>query len=560
MKRKYVIGVDFGTESGRVVLVDVQNGKEIASHVTFYSDGVIDEYLPGTDIRLDRDFALQNPDDYLEVLKCSIPEVLRQSSVDPSDVIGIGVDFTSCTILPVDACLTPLCRKPEWRNNPHSWVKLWKHHAAQDEANAINQFARERKEPWLLRYGGKISSEWMLPKVWQVLNEAPEVFEATDLFVEAVDWVVAQMTGVFKRSSCAAGYKGIWNKRIGYPSKEFLTALDPRLADLYETKLRGEIVPPGNKVGELTTEMAAEIGLKPNIAVAAGIIDAHAGVLGTGVADIGKMVMVMGTSACHMLLSDKEVLVEGISGVVEDGIIPGLYAYEAGQSAVGDIFAWFVEQCVPAYVVEEAKKEGLSIHEYLEKKAGQLKPGESGLIALDWHNGNRTPFVDADLSGLILGQTLLTKPEEQYRAFIEATAFGTRTIIETFRKRGVQIDELYACGGLPHRNRLLMQIYADVVNMEIRVSATTLTSAIGAAILGAVAAGSMNGGYDSIIDATRKMAELKGETFRPNPENVTIYEELYKEYVALSEYFGLRTDTVMKRLKKIKEKYTRGAS
>jgi L-ribulokinase len=550
---KYALGIDFGTESGRAVLVEVNTGEEIATHVTPYPDGVIDERLPGTGIKLDPDFALQNPDDYLEVLKRSVPEVLRQSGVDPSDVIGIGIDFTSCTILPVDGNLDPLCRKPEWRYNPHAWVKLWKHHAAQDEANVINRIAKELGEPWLQRYGGKISSEWMLPKVWQVLNEAPEVFEAADLFMEAVDWVIAKLTGVFKRNSCAAGYKGTWHKRDGYPSKEFLSALDPKLVNLYETKLRGDVVSLGSKAGELIPEMADQMGLKPGTAVAVGIIDAHAGVPGMGVVTPGKMVMVMGTSTCHMLLSDKEVLVEGISGVVEDGIIPGLYAYEAGQVAVGDIFAWFVEQGVPAYVVEDAKVARISVHEYLEERASRLRPGESGLIALDWHNGNRTPLVDANLSGLIVGQTLLTKPEEIYRALIEATAFGTRMIIDTFRKSGIDITELYACGGLPHKNRLLMQIYADVTNMEIKVSASTLTPAIGAAMLGAVAAGSINGGYDSIVDAAKKMARLKDESFRPIPKNVAIYEELYKEYVTLHDYFGRGINNVMKRLRELRE-------
>jgi L-ribulokinase len=550
---KYALGIDFGTESGRAVLVEVNTGEEIATHVTPYPDGVIDERLPGTGIKLDPDFALQNPDDYLEVLKRSVPEVLRQSGVDPSDVIGIGIDFTSCTILPVDGNLDPLCRKPEWRYNPHAWVKLWKHHAAQDEANVINRIAKELGEPWLQRYGGKISSEWMLPKVWQVLNEAPQVFEAADLFMEAVDWVIAKLTGVFKRNSCAAGYKGTWHKRDGYPSKGFLSALDPKLVNLYETKLRGDVVSLGSKAGELIPEMADQMGLKPGTAVAVGIIDAHAGVPGMGVVTPGKMVMVMGTSTCHMLLSDKEVLVEGISGVVEDGIIPGLYAYEAGQVAVGDIFAWFVEQGVPAYVVEDAKVARISVHEYLEERASRLRPGESGLIALDWHNGNRTPLVDANLSGLIVGQTLLTKPEEIYRALIEATAFGTRMIIDTFRKSGIDITELYACGGLPHKNRLLMQIYADVTNMEIKVSASTLTPAIGAAMLGAVAAGSINGGYDSIVDAAKKMARLKDESFRPIPKNVAIYEELYKEYVTLHDYFGRGINNVMKRLRELKE-------
>jgi L-ribulokinase len=552
-QKKYSIGIDYGTESGRAVLVDILTGEIIVTHVTPYKDGVIDHKLPNSSITLDPDFALQNPADYLSVLTTSVPEVIRQSEVNPQDVIGIGVDFTSCTILPIDDQLEPLCFKESFRENPHAWVKLWKHHAAQDEANRINEIVLKRGEEWLKRYGGKISSEWMLPKVWQVLDEAPEVFDKASYFIEAADWVIAKMTGILKRNSCAAGYKGTWHKQEGYPSPEFLSILDPRLENLYETKLRGEVVSIGSKVGELTVEMAKLMGLEPGTAVAAAIIDAHAGVPGVGVIEPGKMVLVMGTSTCHMLLSEKEVHVEGISGVVEDGIIPGYYGYEAGQSAVGDIFAWFVEENVPAYIHEEAKKENISVHELLEKKALNLKPGESGLIALDWHNGNRTPLVDTDLSGLLLGITLATKPEEIYRAFIEATAFGTKSIIDTFIQNGIEVSELYACGGLPHRNRLLMQIYADVTNMEIKISNTTLTPAIGAAMFGAVAAGRKNGGFDSVVEAAKKIPGLKEETFKPIPENVEVYKILYQEYCNLQKYFGRGENCVMKHLKELKE-------
>ena len=552
MNRKYAIGVDYGTESGRAVLVDVSNGEVIATHVTAYNDGVIDQQLPGSSIRLDHDFALQNPNDYLTVLSTSVPEVIKTSGISPDKVIGIGIDFTASTILPTDNQLEPLCFKEQYKDNPHAWVKLWKHHAAQEEANKINQIALEQGEEWLKRYGGKISSEWMLPKVWQILNESPEIFDETEYFLEAADWITSKMIGSIKRNSCAAGYKGTWHKKEGYLSPEFLNLLDPRLRDIYGTKLRGEVASTGTNAGVLTGEIAELMGLSPGIAVAVGIIDAHAGVPGVGVSGPGKMVMVMGTSTCHMLLSENEVYVEGISGVVEDGIIPGLFAYEAGQAAVGDIFAWFTDHNVPAYIKEEAEKEGVSLHQLLEKKAGMLKPGGSGLIALDWHNGSRTPLVDADLSGVMIGLTLSTKPEEIYRALIEATAFGTRSIIDTFRNNNVEITELYACGGLPHRNKLLMQIYADVTNMEIKISDSTITPAIGAAMFGAVAAGSKNGGYDSIETAAKKMSKLKEETYKPIKENVLIYEELYKEYIRLQEYFGRGENNVMKRLKEMK--------
>ncbi|WP_426452218.1 ribulokinase [Paenibacillus sp. S-38] len=550
---KYAIGIDYGTESGRALLVNLSSGEEVATHVTPYPHGVIDEVLPDSGVKLEYDWALQHPADYIEVLKRSVPAVMKESGVDAADVIGIGIDFTACTMLPVDETGTPLCFKPELKELPHSWPKLWKHHAAQDEANLMNEIAEERGEAFLPRYGGKISSEWMIAKIWQILNEAPDIYSRADRFVEAADWVVAQMTGSLTRNSCAAGYKAFWHKQHGYPSKEFFGALDPRLTNLTETKLRGEVLPLGTKAGELTAEMAELMGLPPGTAVAVGNVDAHAAVPAVGVVTPGKLVMAMGTSICHMLIGTEEKLVEGMCGVVEDGIIPGYLGYEAGQSAVGDIFAWYVEQAVPAYAADAAKAEGISVHEWLERRAASYKPGQTGLVALDWWNGNRSVLVDTNLTGLILGCTLLTKPEEIYRVLLEATAFGTRKIVDTFHESGVEVNELYACGGLPQRNRLLMQIYADVMNREIKIAASTQTPALGAAMFGAVAAGSARGGYDSIVEAAAQMARVREETYKPIPENVAVYEKLYQEYCRLHDYFGRGGNDVMKRLKAIKE-------
>ncbi|MDQ0192660.1 ribulokinase [Paenibacillus wynnii] len=556
MSKKYAIGVDYGTQSGRAVLVDLADGTEVADHVTPYPHHVIDEFLPGTGQKLEYDWALQHPADYIEVLKRSVPEVIRESGIDPADVVGLGIDFTACTMLPVNEKGEPLCLLPEYQENPHSWTKLWKHHAAQDEANEINRIAAERGEKWLPRYGGKISSEWMMAKVWQTLNEAPEIYEAADQFLEATDWVISQMTGNIVRNSCTAGYKAIWHKADGYPDKEFFKALDPRLENLTETKLRGEIAPLGTKAGELTPEMAEMIGLVAGTAVAVGNVDAHAAVPAVGVVTPGKLVMAMGTSICHMLLGDTEREVEGMCGVVEDGIIPGYFGYEAGQSAVGDIFEWYVEEAVPSYVTKAAAEEGVNVHEWLEKRAAAYNPGQTGLLALDWWNGNRSVLVDTNLTGLLLGCTLLTKPEEIYRTLLEATAFGTRKIVDAFHSNGVAVDVLYACGGLPQKNRLLMQIYADVTNREIKVAASKQTPALGAAMFGAVAAGSEKGGYDSIVDAAEKMARVREESYLPIPENVAVYEKLFQEYSRLHDYFGRGENNVMKHLKAIKEEAT----
>jgi L-ribulokinase len=550
--KRFTIGIDYGTGSGRAVLVDIHTGREEAVHVTAYRHGVIDEVLPSSGAKLKPDWALQHPQDYLEVLYNSVPAVIRESGIDPAQVIGLGIDFTACTMLPVDSSLQPLCLKNEWKERPHAWVKLWKHHAAQEEATAINRLAEARGEPWLKRYGGKLSSEWMLAKSLQLLKEDPEIYEQADLFLEAADWIVARMTGQVRRNSCTAGYKSVWHKTDGYPSKEFLAALHPGLAKLYSSKLRGDVYPLGSRAGGLLPQMAEAMNLCPGIAVAVGNIDAHAAVPAVGVVSPGKMVMVMGTSTCHMLLAEEEREVEGICGVVEDGIVPGLFGYEAGQSAVGDIFAWFVVESVPAYIQDEARQRGVSIHQLLEEKASALKPGESGLLALDWHNGNRSTLMDANLTGMMLGMTLGTKPEEMYRALLEATAYGTRTIVEAFRLGGLQVNELYACGGLPKRNKLLMQIYADVTNMEIRLSDTDLTPAIGAAMFAAVVAGGEAGGYDSIPEAAAHMARLREETVRPIPAHVAIYERLYQEYKRLHDLFGKDADSVMKRVRRMR--------
>ncbi|MFO7698677.1 MAG: ribulokinase [Anaerolineae bacterium] len=549
---KYAIGIDFGTESARAVLVRLSDGAELAAAVSEYADGVIDEVLPGTTIRLEPDWALQNAQDYVTAVKETVPRVLAESGVSPDDVIGIGIDFTACTMLPAKADGTPLSAVPEYKDNPHAWVKLWKHHAAQPEANDLNRVATERGETWLSRYGGKISSEWFFPKSLQILNEAPEIYEAADRLIEAADWIVWQLTGVETRNSCTAGYKAIWSKEEGFPSPDFFAALHPRMRNIVREKMKEEILPLGARAGGLTEEMARATGLRAGTAVAVANVDAHVAVPAATVIGTGRMVMIMGTSTCHMVVGESPKIVPGMCGVVEDGILPNLAGFEAGQSAVGDHFAWFVENCVPAAYEAEAESRGLNLHQLLEEKATALKVGESGLLALDWWNGNRSVLVDVDLTGLLLGATLATKPEEIYRALIEATAYGTRVIIESFVANGVPVNDLVAAGGLPERNRLFMQIYADVTGQEIKVVGTTQAGALGSAMHGAVAAGAAAGGYDTIEEAAAKMAHLKDETFRPNGENHAVYDRLYREYVILHDYFGRGENDVMKRLKALR--------
>ncbi|GAC1670868.1 MAG: ribulokinase [Candidatus Limnocylindrales bacterium] len=551
---RYAVGMDFGTGSGRAVLVDVADGRQLATAVADYSHGVIDDALPlgPGRVGLAPDWALQDPADYLRALRETIPAVVAASGVDPADVIGLGIDFTACTMLPVRADGTPLAEIPEFRANPHAWVKLWKHHAAQPEADRINAVATASGQDWLERYGGRISSEWFFAKALQILDEAPQVYAAADRLIEAADWIVWRLTGVETRNACTAGYKALWSKRDGFPDAAFFGRLDPRLASIVDDKMSRDIRFAGERAGGLSAEAAGWTGLPLGIAVAVANVDAHVAVPAATVVEPGRMVMIMGTSTCHMVLSAEERSVPGMCGHVEDGIIPGFVGYEAGQSAVGDHFSWFVENAVPEAYQREARERNLDIHVLLQEKASRLAVGESGLLALDWWNGNRSVLVDAGLGGLLIGATLATVPEEIYRALIEATAFGTRVIIETFEAHGVPIREIVACGGLADKSPLTMQIYADVSGRPFRLSASDQTPALGSAMFGAVAAGAAAGGHATIQDAAAAMARLQDRAYEPIPGNQARYDTLYREYVRLHDYFGRGGNDVMKVLKSLR--------
>jgi len=551
--KQYVIGVDFGTLSGRALLVDVRTGREIASAVHEYADGVIETNLPGDKKRLPPDTALQNPADYLRVLAVAIPKVLRLAKAGPEQVIGLGTDFTCCTMLPTKADGTPLCFDKKWRANPHAWVKLWKHHAAQPEANFINEIGHKGNEPFLAAYGGKYSSEWFFSKLLETVNHAPEVYDAAHRFIEAGDWIVWQLCGEEKRCSSAAGFKAMCVYPDGkggwtYPSPDFFLTLHPKLENVVAEKLSGQLYPLGTRAGGLTAAMAKLTGLREGTPVAVGNIDAHVAVPACTVTTPGKLVMIMGTSTCHLLIGETRREVEGICGVVKDGVVPGDWGYEAGQAGVGDLFAWYVNQGAPAHIHTQAKRRRVTVYQLLERQAAILEPGGSGLLALDWWNGNRSVLVDADLTGLIIGATLATQPHEIYRALIEATAFGTRKIIEAFTRKGVLIDELYACGGLAQKNPLLMQIYSDVTGRPIKVAESEQTCALGAAMQAAVAAGV----YPEIHAAAMKMAHVRKKSYQPNFKNKPVYDQLYKEYSRLHDLFGRDPGSTMKVLKRLK--------
>ncbi len=555
LRDQFLLGVDFGTESGRALLVNAADGSEAASAVYPYSHGVLDRQLPdGTP--LEADSALQDPDDYLRVFSEAVPQALQQAGIRPEQVIGIGTDFTASTCLPTRRDGTPLCREARYRANPHAWVKLWKHHASQAAAERINAQGQARGEKFIARYGGRYSAEWMFSKLLETLEKAPEIYRASERYLEAADWIVWQLTGAERRNTCTAGYKAMWfSDEGGFPAREFFASLDARFGDALD-KLTAEYHPLGQRAGGLTARMAGLSGLRPGTPVAIGNVDAHTAVPACTVTETGRLVMIMGTSICHMLLGAEKHMVEGMCGVVRDGIVPGTWGYEAGQSAVGDIFAWYFRACAPESAQSAARAAGLSLPDWLEREAARLQPGSSGLLALDWWNGNRSVLVNHHLSGVLLGATLQTRPEEMYRALLEATAFGTRVIVETLAAGGVPIHELVACSGLPVRNRLLMQIYADVTGKPIRVAASEQTCALGAALHAAVAAGA----YPDIRAAAQAMARLRPEAYQPNPQATRIYDRLYREYLTLHDYFGRGGNAVMQRLREIKAGIGAGVS
>jgi L-ribulokinase len=539
---RVVVGVDFGTLSGRALVVRVSDGAELGTAVHDYPHGVLDRQLPdGTPLA--PEWALQVADDYLDVLRNAVPAAVAAAGVDPVQVVGIATDFTACTMVPTTQDGTPLSEVTQWSGEPHAYVKLWRHHAAQGQADRLNDLARARGEVWLARYGGLISSEWEFAKGLQMLEEAPAVYAATAHFVEAADWIVWQLSGELTRNACTAGYKGIYQDGT-YPSREFLAALNPDFADFVAEKIDRPMARLGDRVGSLTAEAAKLTGLPEGIAVATGNVDAHVTAPAARAVGAGQMVAIMGTSTCHVMNGDVLREVPGMCGVVEGGITQGLWGYEAGQSGVGDIFGWYVEHQVPASCRDAAERAGLSVHEHLTALAGEQAIGEHGLVALDWHSGNRSVLVDHDLSGLVVGLTLATRPEDVYRALFEATAFGTRTIVEAFESAGVPVKELVVAGGLL-KNPLLMQIYADVTNLPLSTIGSTQGPALGSAIHAAVAAGQ----YSDVHAASEVMGRLDRGRYVPIPANVEAYDALYAEYRTLHDYFGRGANEVMHRLK-----------
>lgn len=543
---RHVIGIDYGTLSGRAVVVRVSDGQEVASAVHEYEHAVVDDTLPGSGERLPPEWALQVPDDYIAVLRTAVPQAVAAAGIDPASVIGIGVDFTACTLVPVAVDGTPLCNLDRFRNRKHAYVKLWKHHAAQPQADRITSLATSRGETWLPRYGGLISSEWQLAKGLQLFEEDRDLYDAMWRYVEATDWIVWQLGGAYGKNACTAGYKG--NLQDGaYPDADFLNALAPGFDSYVSDKIAGEIVQLGAVAGHLTQTAAGWTGLPVGIPVAAGNVDAHVASPAAMAVEPGQMVAIMGTSTCHIISDAGLHVVPGMCGVVDGGVISGMYGYEAGQSGVGDIFAWFTKNCVPQSYSDAAQAAGQNLHEYLTALASQQVVGEHGLVALDWWSGNRSVLVNHELSGVVLGLDLGTKPEDIYRALLESTAFGTRVIVETFISSGVPITEFVVVGGLK-RNALLMQIYADVLRLPLSLATSEQGPALGSAIHAAVAAGA----YPDVPAAAASMGRREYAAYRPNETDAATYDRLFTEYVKIHDYFGRGANDVMRRLKALR--------
>lgn len=557
MNQRYALGLDFGTNSCRSLLIDLESGAELGSSVFDYPSG-------SSGILLDpqnHNVARQNPQDYLDGLQSVITGALDQArqadlAFDASRVIGIGVDTTGSTPIPVNAEGTPLGVLPEFAGNLDAQVWLWRDHTAHAEAEEITALAAREYPAYLTKCGGRYSSEWFWSKILRLKRTAPAVFAAAHSFVEHCDYIPAVLCGTtvpsrIRRSICAAGHKALFHSSWGgLPSKEFLTKLDPALADLRD-RLYGEAFPSNEPAGKLCEDQAARLGLRPGIAVAVGAFDAHMGAVGAGIKD-GTLVKILGTSTCDLMIHPNQqplADIPGLCGIVDGSVLPGYLGLEAGQSAVGDMFLWFVNNLVPeSYGTTTGQK-----FQNMEAALGSLRPGATGLLALDWNNGNRTILTDARLSGLLLGQTLHTKAHEIYRALIEATAFGALTIINRLEEYGVKVHEVINTGGLAVKNATLMQIYADVIGRPMKVSRSDQTCALGAAIFGASAAGTVESGFDSVHDAQRALCRLREKIYLPNPDHHALYTRLYGLYRQVHDAFGTqewsgRLSHVMKEL------------
>jgi len=527
---KYVIGIDFGTLSARAVVVDTVSGKVVGEATCNYPHGVMDVALPdGTP--LPPDFALQHPDDYLFSLKTSIGEALANAGADAKNVVALGIDFTACTMLAHTLDGTPICSYPEFKSDPHAYVKLWKHHGAKKEAQDLYNIAKQRNEKWLKYCGNQVSSEWLFPKILETYRQSRSVYDKTERFSEAADWLSLMLTGKETHSSAFAGNKAFWNEDDGYPSAEYFEAVESGFGNIIGTKVSPDTSPIATSVGKIDARGAELSGLEVGTVVACPQLDAHMSMLSLDITEPGTLMMILGTSGCYILNHRDQLDVSGICASVKNSVIPGLCTYEAGIASCGDHLDWFVKNCIPETYITEAKSREVSIHKYLREKAKKLTVGESGLIALNWFNGNRCPLSDTALSGLVMGMTLTTSPEEIYRALIEGIVFQSAIVLERYTKSGIEIDKIIASGGIAKKDDMFMQILADVLNKPIFVANETQTGAAGGAVYASVAAGI----YPDVQTAAKTIRIGADVCYTPDKDNHRRYIQLLEMYRELHD-------------------------
>lgn len=531
MTKHYTIGVDFGTLSARAVLLDTDTGATLPKDCTYvYPHGILREI--GGQI-LPKNYALEHPADYIEALEYIIKGVIEANGIDAYEVEGIGIDATTCTLIPVDKNGVPLCFDPRFENEPHAYVKMWKHHGAEPYMKKIKREAERLCESFVSRSGTGISVEMFIPKILETVTEAPEVYTSSDRIMHVGDFLARLLTGTPVHSSAYASIKEGWDSSDGFPSKEYMRSLDARLENVFEEKLGGEPTTAGTLAGYVCEEWSKKTGLSRDTAVAVGLVDSHASFLVASLED-GLALISLGTSSAFCLNSYEHKAIGGIMSCGVDALAKDMMTYDAGLCCVGDLFDWFVKTSVPASYENEAKDKGISIHKLLREKAQDQAVGEHGLIALGWWNGNRCTLANSELSGVIVGMRLSTKPEDIYRALIEATAFGMKNIMNNYINNGLEIKTIKVTGGIAKKDPLLMQIYADVLDRELHVIDSDQCTALGSAICGAVASGR----YENTVQASAALQVGIAHTYYPIPENVAAYAKLFDKYMTLHDHFG----------------------
>ena len=544
MGKKYSIGLDFGTLAARAVLVDIETGKEEAVSVFEYRDAVIESFLPGTDIELPKDYALQNPKDYIEAVPTLLKDILAVSGVNAEDIIGIGVDATATTVIALDENYEPLCFQEKFRDDPHSWIKLWKHHGAQPQADRFNHSARTCNAAFLKRCGGKVSAEWFFPKLIETFEKSPEVFNAASCFLELGDWIVYLLTGNICKSSALAAIHAGWNEEDGYPENAIFERIAPGIVPGIDRNREIPIVPVFSKAGNLSESMAEMTGLPVSTPVSAAASDSPIALLSMGVADECTAVLILGTSSVLMALSMEESCIPGAMSCVKNQMMPRFVGNMFGQSAVGDVFGWFTDNMLPHEYYLKAEKNGETVFQLIDRYVSRLKPDDKNVMALGWLNGSRC-LQNSELSGLLVGLKLSTKPEEIYLAFIESIAFELKKMINSMNASGMNIGSVRACGGISRKSPVIMQILADVLQLPVYTTQSKETVGHGAAIMGAAAADSEPDAYKRVCKYVSSMKCGVSACYRPDPDRREVYERRFEKYLQLYSYFGEENTGIM---------------